>query len=207
MPTRSDPAVPAPRSATRPDPIDEPTQGNTPSYGPLGRLGLWTSSHFRVVLLAWAAVAVLLGMFAPRVEHSLAGAGWEASGSQSVAARTLINEQFSGLSSAAGQGVGHAETAAVGGPPISAAINRAESLLRADPRVSTVIPPAPRVSISSDQHTAVIQAGAAGDTNTMVRAADALAGPLNQLSTQEVSVTLPGSSALWSDCTPQTVPP
>ncbi|TAL16764.1 MAG: hypothetical protein EPN99_12390, partial [Frankiales bacterium] len=59
-------------------------------YGPLGRLGLWTSAHLRIVLIAWAVVAVGLGAFAPKVEHALAGAGWEASGSESVQTRELV---------------------------------------------------------------------------------------------------------------------
>jgi RND superfamily putative drug exporter len=48
------------------------------SYGPLGRLGLFTAGHFRTVLLAWVVVAIGFGVFAPRAQHALAGAGWEA---------------------------------------------------------------------------------------------------------------------------------
>ena len=47
--------------------------------GPIGRLGRWTATHFRVVLAAWLVVAVGLGVLAPRVEKALSGAGWEAS--------------------------------------------------------------------------------------------------------------------------------
>ena len=199
MATHLDQPAATPAPGERPDTPNRSDDGTQPAYGPLGRLGLWTSGHFRIVLLAWVGVAVVLGFFAPRVEHSLAGAGWEASGSQSVAARTLINQQFSGLSSSALQVVVHSDTATVNSPAMSGVLSRAESMLRADPRVSTVVAPAAGMSISSDQHTAVIQAAAAADTNTMVRAADALAEPLNHLSTRDVSVNLTGSSALWSD--------
>ena len=48
--------------------------------GPVGRLGRYTATHFRVVLIAWLLVAVVLGFFAPRVETALSGAGWEATG-------------------------------------------------------------------------------------------------------------------------------
>ena len=48
-----------------------------------------------------AIVVVVLGAFAPKVEHALAGAGWEASGSESVAARTVVRGEFNGMSSAA----------------------------------------------------------------------------------------------------------
>ena len=169
------------------------------SYGPLGRLGFWASSHFRVVLVAWIVVAAGLGVFAPRAQHALAGAGWEASGSQSVAARQLIDKQFAGLSSAALQVVVHSATQSVSDPSMQAVITHAEQLLRADPRISRVVPPTAGLSISRDQHTAVVQAGAAGDTNAMVRAADALKGPLTHLSGNGVTVAVTGSSGLWSD--------
>jgi len=169
------------------------------TYGPLGRLGAWTAGHFRVVLLSWVVIAVGLGVFAPRAQHALAGAGWEASGSESVAARHLVDSQFAGLSSAALQVVVHSDTQTVTEPAMSGVIGRAQQLLGADRRISRVVPPAPGVSISRDGHTAVIQAGAAGDTNAMVRAADALKGPLTRLSGSGVTVALTGSSGLWSD--------
>ena len=169
------------------------------SYGPLGRLGFWTASHFRAVLLTWVVIALGLGFFAPRAQQALAGAGWEASGSQSVAARALIDKQFAGLSSAALQVVVHSTDHAVADPTFQSVIHHAEQVLRGDRRVSRVIPPTPGLSISRDGHTAVIQAGAAGDTNAMVRAADALKGPLTQLSGNGVTVALTGSSGLWSD--------
>ena len=67
--------------------------------GPIGRLGRYTATHFRVVLVAWLLIAVVLGFFAPRVETALSGAGWETTGSQSVQARQLIDKNFKGLSS------------------------------------------------------------------------------------------------------------
>ena len=70
------------------------------AVGPIGRLGRYTATHVRVVVLAWVAVAVVLGVFAPRVETALSGAGWEATGSESVAARTLIQQHFAGQSPA-----------------------------------------------------------------------------------------------------------
>jgi putative drug exporter of the RND superfamily len=75
---------------------------------------------------------------------------------------------------------------------------RASALLQADKRVSVVIAPQPGVTVSKDGRTSVIQAGANSDANAMVRAADALTGPLAQLATPTVSVHLTGDSALWS---------
>jgi len=41
------------------------------NVGPIGRLGRYTATHFRVVLVAWLLVAVVLGFFAPRVETAV----------------------------------------------------------------------------------------------------------------------------------------
>ncbi len=136
--------------------------GAVPSYGVLGRLGVWTAGHVRVVLAVWALVAVALGAFAPKVEPALAGAGWEASGSQSVQVRTVVQREFGGLSSAALQVVVHS----VDGPVTSGAggqvIAKAVALLRGDSRVSQVVPPQPGISISRDGRTAVVQAARHG---------------------------------------------
>ena len=88
------------------------------AVGPVGRLGAWTADHFRAVLVAWIVVAVGLGVLAPRVETALSGAGWEASGSQSVQARDLINRHFGGQSSAALMVVVHSPSAKVGDPAV-----------------------------------------------------------------------------------------
>ncbi len=37
----------------------------TPQFGPIGRLGRYTATHFRVVAIAWALVAVVLGVLRP----------------------------------------------------------------------------------------------------------------------------------------------
>src|SRR5450432_2625831 len=80
-----------PSNAARPD-------RHAVNVGPIGRLGRYTATHFRVVLTAWLVIAVVLGFFAPRVETALSGAGWETTGSQSVQARQLIDRNFHGLS-------------------------------------------------------------------------------------------------------------
>jgi len=167
--------------------------------GPIGRLGRWTATHFRFVLAAWIVLVLGLGFFAPRVENALAGAGWEASGSQSTTARTLIDRNFHGLSSSALEVVVHSPTQTVGDAGFAETLARAQALLAGSPAVSAVVAPRAGVSISRDLHTAVIQAGAARNANEMVRAADALKGKLSSLGSSGVSVNLTGASALWSD--------
>ena len=167
--------------------------------GPVGRLGRYTATHFRIVLAVWVVVAVGLGAFAPKVEHALSGAGWEATGSESVAAREVVDRNFGGLSSSALQVVVHSERQTVRDPGFRDVLARAQQTLRGDERVATVVPPRPGLSISSDGHTAVIQAGAAKDPNEMVRAADDLKGELTGLGGRGIDVNLTGASGMWSD--------
>ncbi len=167
--------------------------------GPIGRLGRYTATHFRVVAIGWLLVAVGLGFFAPRVETALSGAGWETTGSQSVQARNLIDKNFHGLSSYALMTVIYSPTATVQDPAFKTAVANVERTLRADKAVASVVGPAPGISISRDGHTAIVQAGAAKSSNGMVAAADSLKGKLHGLSTAAVRVDLTGASGMWSD--------
>ena len=167
--------------------------------GPLGRLGRWTATHGRFVALVWVAVALPLAVLAPRVEQALSGAGWEASGSESVQARALVEREFGGLSSSGLMVVLHSDEQTVGAPAFARRIDAAQELLRASDRVARVVPPQDGVSISRDRRTAVIQAGAAGSPTEMVDAADGLKGDLRALGGDGVEVALTGASGLWSD--------
>ena len=84
-------------------------------------------------------------------------------------------------------------------PSFRAAIAGVERTLRADGAVSSVLAPTAGVSISRDGHTAIVQAGAARDSNAMVQAADRLKGKLAALSSGGVRVNLTGAATLWSD--------
>jgi RND superfamily putative drug exporter len=177
----------------------EPPARHAIRVGPIGRLGRYTATHLRVVLGGWLVVAVLLGFFAPRVESALSGAGWEASGSQSVQARKLIERDFAGLGSYGLMAVVHSPTQTVASPAFRATLARVEQTLRSSGAVRTVLAPAPGTSISADGHTAIVQAGAARDPNRMVAAADGLKGTLHGLSTGTVQVNLTGAAGMWSD--------
>jgi RND superfamily putative drug exporter len=145
-------------------------------------------------------VLLVFGFFAVHVESALAGAGWQASNSQSVAARAVIQKDFSGLGATGLQVVivDHNGPIATD-PQARAVVAKATGVLRSDPRVSTVVPPQAGVSISRNGRTAIITAGSAADSNKMVQAADAVQPKLAALSSSGVSVTLTGDSALWAD--------
>ena len=170
-----------------------------PSLGPIGRLGRWTATHFRLVVIAWAVIAIGLGVFAPKVEHALSGAGWEATGSESVKVRETVDREFGGFSSSALMVVVHSADATVGDSGFDAVVADVRSTLAADPRVAGVASPQPGQSISRDGHTAVVQAGAAADSNEMVRAAGELKGVLAGLGGNGIQVSLTGASGMWSD--------
>ena len=177
----------------------QPPVRHVPRVGPIGRLGLYTATHFRTVLIGWVAVAVVLGFFAPRVESALSGAGWEAGGSQSGQARKLVERDFSGLGSYGLMTVVYSPTQTVDSPAFQSVIARVQQTLRVNPAVRTVIAPAPGLSVSRDGHTAIVQAGAARDPNRMVAAADSLKGTLHKLSSGGVQVSLTGAAGMWSD--------
>jgi len=171
-----------------------------PAHRGLGRLGAWAGSHLRAVLLIWLGVLILFGVFAPKVESSLAGAGWEDSTSQSVAARNLIQRDFAGLGASALQVVVVDHNAALASDPTAQTVlAKVTTMLRADKRVSTVVPPQQGASLSADGRTGIVTAGAAADTNAMVAAAEHLSGPLQRLGSSSISVTLTGDSALWAN--------
>ncbi|MGZ4777262.1 MAG: MMPL family transporter, partial [Oryzihumus sp.] len=167
--------------------------------GPLGRLGVLVTRHARLTTVVWLLVVVGLGAFAPRVETELSGAGWQADGSESVAARELAQEHFGGNASTAIQVVVHSTDGPVTSGAGKRALARATALLEKDPRIAQVLQPQPGATLSKDGTTAVLVAGANADPNEMVRVADDLKGPLQALSTSGVQVDPTGASLLWSD--------
>jgi RND superfamily putative drug exporter len=174
---------------------DRPRSLEAGDYGPLGRLGRWTAGHLRAVLVIWVVIAVGLGVFAPRAEHALSGAGWEAAGSESVETRRLIDERFGGRSSYALTVVVHSQSWRAGDPAFEAALGRTQRILGSRGEIA----PRPAVSFSRDRHTALVVAGAAADPTAMVAAAGALKGELKAAGGDGVDVRLTGAPGMWSD--------
>lgn len=182
------------RSAPRP--ADASITGEPP--GALGRLGTWATTHLRAVLVLWLVLIAVLGAFAPKVTSSLAGAGWQANGSESVQVRELAQRHFGGNASSALQVVVTADRQ-VSDPAVQKVIAKATVLLEKDPRITGVVPPQQGATISRDGKAAILLAGARADSNDMVRAADDLKKPLAALSGGGVTVNATGSSAMWGD--------
>ncbi|SDE85425.1 putative drug exporter of the RND superfamily [Blastococcus fimeti] len=185
---------------TTTSPSRQPAPSTLPSRpGPLGRLGVWVTAHARTTTVVWLLLVVGLGFFAPRVEAALSGAGWQADRSESVTVRELAVDHFGGNASSAIQVVVQSSDGPVTEGDGADVLARAAALLAADDRIGDVLQPQPGATLSQDGSTAVLLAGAGADTNEMVRVADDLKGPLEELSTGSVEVNPTGASLLWSD--------
>ena len=139
-------------------------------------------THVRPVAIAWIVIAVGLGFLAPRVETALSGAGWEATGSESVAARSLIEQQLrTGIASSGLMVVLHSPSQTVTDPAFSAVTTTVAAHVKADPAVASVAPPRPGVVDLAATATRRSSRPAPPRTRTqMVRAADRLKGPLQR---------------------------
>ncbi|WP_081631623.1 MMPL family transporter [Nocardia sp. 348MFTsu5.1] len=177
------------------------SQLNSPplSPGALGRWGALMAGHSRVVFGVWLLVLIGLGAAAPSVFSSLAGAGWQANGSESVQVRELAQQHFGGNSSAAVQVVVHSDRDTVQSPRVQDVIAEATAIFQGDSRFAAVVAPQPGMTISPDQHTGIMIAGANANTDDMVRAVDDIKGDLTDLSGDGIEVYPTGASALWSD--------
>ncbi|MDT0202274.1 MMPL family transporter [Nocardioides sp. AE5] len=182
----------------------ESTPGSRPrpvgtASGPLGRLGQWATGNRRAVILVWVFLVVGLGIFAPKVEHNLSGAGWQADGSDSVVVRELARDHFDGTGSSAIQVVVRARDTTLDEGAGAETLAAVVEMLRKEPRIAGVVEPQPGITLSADGRTGIVIAGAGVDTNEMVRVANDLKGPLQALSVAGVQVNPTGASLLWSD--------
>ncbi|MBT0567500.1 MMPL family transporter [Williamsia sp. CHRR-6] len=182
------------RDATSTTPVPAPA-----ATGVLGRLGGRVTDHRRLVFGIWALLVIGLGALAPSVFSSLAGAGWQANGSESVAVRELAQQHFGGNSSAAVQVVLHSDDAAISAATITDRVAAITRELAGDDRFGAIVAPQPGMTISRDGRTAIVIAGANASTDDMVAAVDEHKSDLKALSGNGIKVYTTGASALWSD--------
>ncbi len=169
------------------------------SVPPLARLGRWSHRSRRLVIIGWAVFAVGLGVFAPSLEHALSGAMWEVNGSDSLAAREIIDEQFGGLSSQSAVIVVHSDSLGFDTPEFQSTIEAANAVLAGEPAFGPALP----AQLGADGRTAMIQAGALVDPTEAVRATERIHDEVGDLSTidagGDMTVALTGSPAFWGD--------
>lgn len=170
-----------------------------PKANPLARLGRWSREHRRQVIVVWLALAVGLGIFAPRLEPALSGAMWEVNGSESLAARTIVEEQFGGMSSQSAVVVIHSDSKPIDDPEFQQAVQDAVAVLDGESAFGPAAAPMPGM----DGQTVMIQAGALVNPTEAVRAAERIHDAVGELSTVDdggdLTVTLTGSPAFWAD--------
>ncbi|MGL4305533.1 MAG: MMPL family transporter [Mycobacteriaceae bacterium] len=157
------------------------------------------ATRVKIVAGTWVIALIVLGIFAPSVFGSLAGAGWQANGSESVRVRELAQEHFGGNASSALQVVVHSENKRIDSPEVQDIFRKITQELGSDPRVADIILPTPGVSVSQDGHTAILVAGAGANPDEMVRVVDEHKEALGSLSGSGIEVYPTGASALWSD--------
>jgi len=165
------------------------------AFGSLGRLGRTARRQRLAVIGAWIIIAVGLGLFAPRLEAALSGAMWEVNGSDSLAARRVIEREFGGYSSQSAVVVLHSDRVTKDDPLFQARIDAVSAVLAAEPAFSAIAPP----QVSADGHTAMLQAGSLVNPTESVRAAKRVSPAISQLSDDDVTVALTGSPAFWAD--------
>ncbi|MDV7136716.1 MMPL family transporter [Williamsia muralis] len=178
---------------------DQTGSPSTSAPGVLGRWGAAMVGRSRVVFGVWLLVLIGLGAAAPSVFSSLAGAGWQANGSESVQVRDLAQQHFGGNSSAAVQVVIHSDRDTIDSPALRNVVTEATAIFAGDSRFGEIVPPQPGMTISPDQHTGIVIAGANANTDDMVRAVDDVKADLTGLSGEGIEVYPTGASALWSD--------
>jgi putative drug exporter of the RND superfamily len=176
-----------------------PRSDATGDLGPIGRLGRLAALNARLVFGTWVILALGLGFLAPRVEHALSGAGWQANGSESVRAREVVDRSLGGNGGYAIQVAVHSDSLAVADPAFARTVRRTRAALASNGAVSGVSSPRPGSSISADGHTALVQAGAARDPNAMVEAAGDLKRELPRVAAPGVDVNVTGAPGMWSD--------
>jgi RND superfamily putative drug exporter len=161
----------------------------------LGTIGRLMYRNRWKVVAAWFLLAGAMALFAPKVDHALSGAGWQAQGSESLEAREVITEQFGGLSSQSAVVVVSSETLTADAPAFQAAVAEAKALIAASEAFD-----GPVVEQSGpDAQTVMIQAGTSGTPDEATRGAEDLSPEMSKLSTDEITVSMTGAPAFWGD--------
>lgn len=163
--------------------------------GPLGRLGGWCAGHLPLVAGVWAIGFLCLAALAPRAEEALSGAGWHATGSESVRARAAIEDAFPGRGAYSITVVVDAPGMSAGAPRFETALADVEELLAQQDAVSTV-GEARRIP-SSEGALAVVAAGAGAEEKEMVAAARDVGERLE--AGDGIAVAVTGPSGFWAD--------
>lgn len=174
----------------------------TPSptvLGPLGRLAYTCAANGRRTTIVWVVICCALGAFLPKLEHSLAGSGMWATGSESVAARDAAQAANPLAASSALTVVIRGRRAYSQDAAFRAAANRAAGVLRSDAAVAGVVGPTKARLISPDGRTVIVSSGAGASPREMIRAADRLREKIPAAAGAAYPAHVAGLSSQWAD--------
>jgi RND superfamily putative drug exporter len=182
--------------------MPRPTAAATPSaarLGPLGRIAYASAASTRRTVVVWLVICCALGAFLPKLEHSLAGSGMWATGSESVTVRKTVQATNPLLTSSALSVVMHGEKAYARDGEFRRAARRVARVLGQDPAVDGTLGPTKAGLISPDGRTVIIRGGAGGSPREMIRAADRLRERIPAAAGPDYRAYVAGVSSQWAD--------
>ena len=146
------------------------------ALGPIGRLGRWSATHVRLVVVAWASSWPSASASSRRASRPPCRAPAGRTRARSRSRPVTSSSATSRATSRGADGRRPLPRPDRRRPRLRGGVTRTQALLRDDARVAAVTPPRAGLSISADGHTAIVMAGAAADPMRMVPAADELKG-------------------------------
>jgi RND superfamily putative drug exporter len=175
------------------------TSASLPALGPLGRVAYSCATNVKRTTIVWVLVCCALGAFLPQLEHSLAGSGMWATGSDSVKARDAVRAANPLASSAALSVIMHGDRPYAEDPAFRRAARAESRLLSGDSAVSGTLGPRKAGLISADGRTVIVTAGAGASPKQMIRAAERLREQVPKVAGAQYQAYLSGLSAQWAD--------
>lgn len=180
------------------------TVGSRPPHlpdGPFARIAGFSARRWRPVLAGWLVLMMVLGVFAPRLEHELTPGGFEIGGSDSQIAREIIRRDFTDRFPTGVTLVVSSPDRPVSDPRFQAVVDAAARAMAARrPLVGGVVTPARDPSLAfPERRIVLISVGftrgldeALRDVGGVIRAARAAGTP-------DVQVEVTGGPAVFED--------
>jgi len=154
------------------------------------------------VVAVWALVMVASAPFAMQFESTLSGAGWDVAGSDSQAARQLIERELPQTFPQNLIAVYHSENLTVDGPGYADAVNASLSRVESDPEVAGVVSyfnTSNRRLVSADGKTTYAVVGLRAGEGQAANVAPGLVDALRRDPANGMQIDVTGKAAMWAD--------
>ncbi len=154
------------------------------------------------VVAAWAFVMIFSAPFAMQFEGTLSGAGWDVAGSDSQAARQLIERELPQTFPQNLIAVYHSENLTVENPGYADAVNASLSRVESDPDVAGVVSyfnTSNRRLVSADGKTTYAVVGLRAREDQAANVAPHLVDALRRDPLNGMQVDVTGKAAMWAD--------